>query len=331
MLIIVEGPDCAGKSTLVERLRDRIERREGHSVTVIKKGPPTQHPLDEYVMPLVDYRPEPFEATQRHVICDRYHWGERVYPHLWKRTSQMDDPVWWYTELFMRSRGATVVFPTRPAEAHRRCLDERGDDHGVRSSDLPQLNSLYGRVRAESLLFYTSGDVGDDGALDRIVSHQVSVDQVTCALNPFVTYVGSRYVKTLLVGDVRRQRLALRADGNGHRLGQPSGPGFMPYPATSGHYLLRALLVTNWDLNDVGIVNACDVDDVRDVIKTVNPEGVVALGRNAHLRLRDYDVEHGLVPHPQFWRRFHHRRVRAYGELIRRASSTGEDLLSWRS
>lgn len=317
MLLIVEGPDCSGKSTLAQRLFDRIDELTFR----VKKGPPKSHPLDEYVASLVSYQPS--DATYGaawHGVCDRFHWGERVYPELWSRPTQMDDAVWRYVEMFLLARGAFVVHTIRGIDDHAHCLDTRGDDHGVTSADLPLLLRRYHDVKEDSLLpHHTTSAHCPDDELDEILVQAGLAESVATEVSEFVTYVGSPRAKVLLVGDVRAAGPAPR----------PSFPAFGPYPATSGHYLLRALIAAEWDLSDVALVNACDVDDVRDVVTVVAPTSIVALGRNAFRRLEELDIEHFAVPHPQWVRRFHHDKLRDYGEAIRQAAVFGREDDAW--
>ena len=49
MLIIVEGPDGAGKTTLVAALATALRASsDSASVDVLHRGPPVAHPLLEY-------------------------------------------------------------------------------------------------------------------------------------------------------------------------------------------------------------------------------------------------------------------------------------------
>ena len=119
MLIICEGPDSVGKSSLAARFKQHVERGSGvgeSGVELLHKGPPVLHPLDEYVVPLLHYRP----FRGEHVVCDRWHWGEGVYPQVFPRSTQFDDAVRYYTELFLMSRGAYVVHVSGPEDKDQR-------------------------------------------------------------------------------------------------------------------------------------------------------------------------------------------------------------------
>lgn len=124
MLIILEGPDGAGKSTFARELKHEIERSHpGDTVTVLHAGPPNKHPLDEYVRTLFDYVPD----SDQHIICDRWHWGEIVYPPVLKRSSLLTNTSFMYIEKFLESRGAVVVYVTGEQKNLEECMRIRGD------------------------------------------------------------------------------------------------------------------------------------------------------------------------------------------------------------
>jgi hypothetical protein len=126
MLIIVEGPDGAGKTTLVGQLTEYIVRTTSARVMRLHARPPVP-PTDsfkEYVQPLMGYRTtDPF-----HVICDRWHLGERVYPKILGRETDMTRDIFDRVEMFLESRGAVLVRPYVGAYRLKKRIAERGDD-----------------------------------------------------------------------------------------------------------------------------------------------------------------------------------------------------------
>jgi thymidylate kinase len=304
MLILVEGVDCSRKSTLVERLAERVRQANpGERVDVWHAGPPTKHPLDEYVVPLLDYRP--FE--RRHVICDRWHLGEAIYPRIFGRETKFDLGVQAYAELFLRARGALLVHVDAADADVEDCLRTRGDDL-VNPSQASSILEEFRNRAAASLLptLVVQGFKASEADVDGIYARVLALDFATRTLNPFTTYVGSRRPGTLLLGDVR----------HGHVKGEPNLlPAFMPYGATSGHYLL-ANLVSRYGLQalkHVGIANACDDDDHEALWTLLGKPTTVALGRRASKRTPWATRS---VPHPQFRRRFHYAEGAAYAEEV---------------
>jgi hypothetical protein len=80
----------------------------------------------------------------------------------------------------------------------------------------------------------------------------------------------------------------------------------------------------------IGIMNACDADDVERAVRTtLVPPRVVALGANASEALHKLGIAHGAVPHPQYVRRFHYWAGDLYARAIAQAT-IGGDLLKWR-
>lgn len=308
MLIIFEGPDCVGKSTLAVRLTKDLESSLCGDMTELKhKGPPIAHPLDEYVTPLKSYRP----FRGQHVVCDRWHWGESVYPQLFKRATRQDAAVKYYIELFLLSRGAYVVHVTGPECRTRRCIEHRGDDL-VDVESVKWMHSMFDDCERLSLNAFVRVDghtVYDDRLqYTDIISRASDLGRQAAQLNRFTTYVGPPKPKLLLLGDVRGKSMP---DPDDLR------PAFMPYPATSGHYLLTQL--TRWlnitQLGHIGLANACDVDDVESLWTALGRPYTVTLGRRADKAAGCW--ANGTVPHPQFVRRFKNAHGAEYvGDII---------------
>jgi hypothetical protein len=315
VLIIVEGPDGAGKTTLVERLYTRLRgdeyRRTPHR---LHARPPKEHPLDEYETPLLGYHP----GGDRDVICDRWHLGEAVYPAILRRPTQWDVAVSRHISAFLASRGALLVLLEPPDDVIDRTVTERGDDTVTADQAVAAL-SVYRRAIMRERLVRTLRFSREplDGELDFIIQEAVREERRAHALTPFVTYVGPPTPPVLLLGDERNHAP--------HTL----SPAFQPYPATSGHYLLRHLGVDD-RTQQLGWANACDVDDVAELWRVLDRPRVVALGVNAARRLASLTVPHATVPHPQFIRRFHHRAGHAYVDAIVNAVLTGRSTPQWR-
>lgn len=295
MLIIVEGVDCARKSTLVDRLAERVAQlRLGEHVDVWHAGPPTKHPLDEYVVPLLDYRP----LRGRHIICDRWHLGEAVYPSIFNRATKFDLAVQAYTELFLRSRAAVLVHVDAESADVQACLRARGDELVDPSQASVILDEFRSRASASLLpTLVVEGFKASEDDVDAIIRRANILDYASRALEPFTTYVGPRMPGTLLLGDVRHGHL--RGDATDLRT------AFMPYGATSGHYLFSQIIrrYGYQSLASVGVANACDDDDHEALWTLLRKPRTVALGRQAQKRTPWATVR---TAHPQFARRFRH-------------------------
>lgn len=318
MLIILEGPDCAGKTTFAERIAAAIRHSEPDSdVTLFHRGPPQVHPLDEYVAPLLDYRPE----TGRHVVCDRWHVGETVYPALFDRHTDMTEDVLLYVEKFLQSRGALLVLcVAEPARLVDCALarDNQRDARTVTSALVSFNRYATSRTQLPVLTVDVSDPDGPDveSAVDHVVALANDNDWHTDHLNPFTTYVGPGQPSLLLFGD-RRGPVSTELTHYGQ------WPAFVPRSSTSGAWLFTTLLVETLRvpahrllLNQVGVANACDVDDPYALWSALGKPETVALGVNAHRELRAAGVEYRRVSHPQYYRRFRHNERRAYFDAL---------------
>ena len=106
-LLIVEGLDRTGKSTLA----DIVSEKMGADVLHFSK--PKVHPLNEYLYPLEDMDPD------ASLVFDRYHVGEVVWPEIWDRETPYDFAMHTYVEMVLRSRGAHMVRTLRDMDEIR--------------------------------------------------------------------------------------------------------------------------------------------------------------------------------------------------------------------
>jgi thymidylate kinase len=132
MILAIEGPDCCGKSTLVELLKPHFPR------AVFCGGLPLPSPL----MPVMSYVEVRQEALWRQLydpqklyIADRsFTVSAQVYSRYFKRPL-LFDPTPWIREQFI----VYINVPTRVLESRMR---ERGDEHVAVESSY-ELRSLY--------------------------------------------------------------------------------------------------------------------------------------------------------------------------------------------
>lgn len=315
MLLIIEGGDGVGKSTLVAQVAETLTKLyPDDSVEVWRAGPPKAHPIDEYLAPLISYRP----GRRRHIICDRWHVGELVYPKIFKRDTLMTPEMLLYVELFLKSRGAYLAYIQRDHVDVIDTLTTRGDELVENDQAIPILLAFHRAYRASTLTKSTS-HVSQPDLAEWLVAEAARAELKAQALNPYTTYVGPADAQLLILGDVR-------GPGNPH----PDGPAFAPYASTSGAHLMRALFASLTPRRRFGIANACDVDSVADLLSTLRPEQVVTLGVNAFKATKLITPDIGAVAHPQFMRRFYHKHHAAYGLTLLRAAAGSEDMRSWR-
>lgn len=305
MLIICEGVDGSGKTTLVERLANLLEG----NVRVLHRGPPTDHPLREYELDLQDYRP----GSGEHVICDRWHLGELIYGPLYRGESLLEGAGQLHVEMLLQARGALLVHVDEPLDVVRERLATRGETY-LRPEDVEWVWRQYDEVVYASHL----ETLDSSSSLASITGAAAHLERLAAELADHPTYVGPTRPTWLLLGERRG----------------PKHPeftsAFAPMPGTSGHYLLTHLPRTL--RRKVGIANACEDGDLAHLHRVLGRPGTATLGQLATKTARaelPINVGIGAAPHPQYVRRFWHHHGEAYGQVIQEALR-GRDLLQWR-
>lgn len=318
MLIIVEGPDCVGKTTLVHKLAENLVRRN-ERVEIRHSGPLRKEALIEYEQRLDDYVP----GTGVHVLYDRLHLGELIYGPLKRGESKLTREALLHIELNLASKGALLVIVDSDNDTlvHRHL--ERGEDFvspaellvvadGYRKlqhrhTPVTQFNALRGEAASLPALLISLADALEDDAV-ALALHRSTIGIPLGELKkPHILLLGDR--RGPAQEDVNHQR------------------AFVPYPATSGAYLMRAIDSFAWH-GYTCIANAWE-EDVGTLWSNLGNPHVVALGREAESVCKTQRIPHGVVPHPQWVRRFHYNDMQLYTEAILEAAKTKDAVIPW--
>lgn len=306
MLIICEGVDGSGKSTLVDELKRRLPKAR-----VLHRGPPQRDPLEEYELDLQDYQP----GTGQHVICDRWHVGEMIYGPLYRGESKLKGSGAWHIEALLQSRGAVLVHLDLDLRDVQRRLAKRGEDY-LQAEHVEHVHREYKRLfRQTPVRTLTFSEQLTRENVDHILEVGAHYECKATPLAAFTTYVGPTSPTILALGEKRGPT------------DQRFTTAFAPLGGTSGKYLLDAILPGS--PYQLGLANALE-EDVPQLVKMLRGPAVVTLGVAAHQHLEELEIEHGAVPHPQWVRRFAHNHAREYAAQFFTAAIDGEDRLAWR-
>lgn len=297
--IIIEGPDGAGKTTLADALISHwAEVNPVGRATLLHRGPRVLDSIRDYEMPLQE-----FDLFTDLVICDRWHLGEEVYGPLLRGESKTTAAQFRHIEAYLRARGALVVLLDLPTETIQLRLKQRGGDDADWPIDKIDAlrrgyTQLEERMTLPSLFFLKELDDLDTTALSILWAWQAHAPQP----HPFKT----------LIGDVRSPRYLLLGDQKS-ALGDGLDAAFCPVPGSVGSYFLDLIDPADWV--QTAIANANE-EDLRALIRYVEPVEVVALGGRAAEACQREGVRHRRVPHPQFVRRFQHKQLGRYVKEI---------------
>lgn len=302
MLIVIEGCDRTGKTSFARAIAEVTGAAVRHA------GKPDAHPLELYEASLMSYDPR----VSDDLVLDRFHIGEHVWPAIFKRPTELTEPVARHIELFMRSRGAWYVWAQRNDAKLRYDVAMADPPEPIFSTQVGLIQHAFGDA------FNWAGKNVTTWDFDRMLT---SVERdLTVALakleeqdvSPIWDIIGGQWIgndqpSVLLVGEGFGPEQPGRSD-----IGIP----FVPWRNTSGYYLMRALPDEWW--RDCAIVNAYTdrslgrVNDLAALAHALGEPPVVALGNLASDALFKQDIPHTKIPHPQYWRRFHHDDIDDY-------------------
>lgn len=300
-LIVLEGVDGVGKTTLVERLADMLDE----DVVIKHCGPPKGDILKEYEWTLAtQYRP--FDVD---MVCDRWHVGERVYGPLLRGASKLTPAMVQHIEMFLQSRGAMRLIIDAPLDTVIARFTKRGDDL-VTPEQITAIWDWYRDYAVKYDWAVIDSNITDQH-LRQIIENAQYLEKQASVLELWPSYVGPRWPRYLFLGDAR--------NGNDAAHGRPRYPSaFVPYKDTSGHFLLKALEEAGVP-RSYGVANACEDKLVTALWTTLGKPLVVTLGHNAFRYVRDNTEVpvQGSVAHPQHVRRFRFNECTMYGQEIK--------------
>jgi hypothetical protein len=280
MIIIVEGIDGSGKSTLTETLALRLSCQTHH------EGPPPKEGsvLDHYGHLLQDAR------SKQHVVFDRLALGERIYGPVMRNEDRLGADGWRIFQRLVMASGARQVLCQPKYET---CLANWSSGRPEYISRVTQFKDVYDRYLEMSVPGQIVYDYERD-SLDDLIA-KLHVPRKTLPLN----MVGSPDATYLFVGERGSGAFDLPFFGMSHSSG----------------YLNRALELAGFDERDMTFMNAFSLAGRENMIP-VFPR-VIALGKEAGIVCDDQGVDHHQVPHPQYFARFHHADVTGYATLLR--------------
>jgi hypothetical protein len=335
MMIILEGGDMVGKTTLVAALQAKLTRHRDsehgagpyyHGGLVMGHyGPPEKDPIHEYTSDIEWYRP----GTKIGMLWDRFHLGGPIYGPIYRPTSdregygEMGRAGYRWIELFLASRGAVTFLVRQDEDVIRRRFELLGDDSYTGKIDsVLQVNAAYdeffeGRDCPITYQGNIEGDFIDplkrkdwvNDITDMIIHTAAHHAEMAKSLMLFPTYVGPRDPIAVLVTppSVETPHAACRGT-------------LMPYRASAGEWLLDSLPDDLW--KQIGMVSA--TDDLYQLHHVLGYPNVIALGNASGKALDAINMDHSVVPDLRRTMRFRRDDQMAYGALITLAAQDDE-------
>lgn len=304
MLILLEGPDGGGKTTLATALRH--EWGAESSLTLWHKGPPDppdRCPYEEYELALgTSAAVSVILALNRLLLLDRWHAGDPVYQRYRPgQRTRLTSAGMLHVELVLSSLGAVKVMCLPPLEITAQRVAARGDDF-IDARDLPRIHAEYA-AHAALYNYWVP-----DWELDPAVVAKLLMSRAEESARPAGqlwhqsdgTYTGAVRPAVIFAGDELGGSVEL-----GTRLGftRPFTPKLS---GSCSEWLLSALLAAGI-INNCGLVNSGQPGvDLTELARSQPATRWVALGQQAARRLTAAQVPHQVAHHPQYARRFRH-------------------------
>lgn len=300
-IIVLEGPDGAGKSTLARRLieHDALLSRPRH---MLHRGPIRSDALTEYLRPLDEVIYDATYGIDSVFIFDRWHVGELIYGPILRGRSKLTDVQAMYIEMVLQSLGCRFLHVSQPIHALEARWDVDPDDL-VKKDQLREIANKYWEYT-----FWHDHWATISPTEDAPIPFNVQAVVETKPAPLPGKYIGPRRPRVLLLGDARA--------ANGHNWSWP----FVPQGHLSGDWLIEAMMTAGVNCMMVGIVNACELSthDLYKLWQDLECPAIVSLGRNAEKAWQRLSVSTGLrIHHPQYMRRFHPGDKEVYGKIIK--------------
>ena len=250
MLIVLEGVDGAGKTTLTERLMAQMpEALRMHS------GPLKGDPMKEYEWRLRDYRPD----SSQTIITDRWHVGELIYGPLYRGSSKLSRAGARHVEMYLDKLGAHKLLVTSDIGTIMHRLQTRGEDF-LQSNHVGMVWDFYNEYAVRE--GWTR--IGSDEILNHITTEARRLRADARRLWKFTTYVGPTHPKHLIVTN----------EAGSSPTGRPRYHStFVPYDDQPGAYLLEAL--EDVGLRDYGLISSTEA--MSDAWHALGRPNVVSL------------------------------------------------------
>jgi thymidylate kinase len=125
MILILEGADCSGKSTLAEQIHKQTGYKQLHR-TQPKTEEDKKCMMDEYLQVI---------KANKNCILDRSWYSEMVYGPVMRDASVISYPQMYELERMLTKNGALLIYCTAPEPTlWKRCL-RRGEEYITKPDD----------------------------------------------------------------------------------------------------------------------------------------------------------------------------------------------------
>lgn len=294
MLIIVEGADKTGKTTLCKVIAKRFGYRYHHF------GPPKKRPADEYIDFLL--------SLKQPTVCDRFHLGELVYGPMLRGKVGITPLELLTIERMLRLKRAILIHAATDMDVANERLAVSKQRELVDWTMNINASRLFEKVIAQtnvSTVFRYNGIAHEqlDLMLNVIERWLRLSDKPRGTKYTGIGTTGGR--KLVFVGEQVNKNITWR---------------HLPFDkGLSSEFLAEAFEAAGILERFVYICNADKLTEAEAAALAGPTTRFISLGKKADKKLNEFGVQHAALPHPQWVKRFHYADKRFYAEDIRQA------------
>lgn len=297
MLVIIEGPDKSGKSTLAKEVAKTF------GMDYVHFGKPSADPAMDYVTFL--------KKLSRPTVCDRFYLGEMVYGPMLRGNAGFKLLDLLTIERLCRLRQAVLIYAVTPETL----VKERFLCSDYEAVTLQQNFEAARRFLAVAPgrnlnhIFKYNGSTKEKlsemlNRLEGLLPSLISTAQET---KEICTGIGSVDSPTVLVGESVNPRTT--------RFGLPFDHG------VSADFLMRCVRKARLDERRLYLCNADTIYNVEvEYLARKGGASFTSLGEVADKRLTGLGVPHKKLYHPQYVNRFHHHDHQFYVKELSNAA-----------
>lgn len=288
-IVILEGPDGGGKTTLARYLEQH------HGFKYIHTGPPRGEDL------LEEYGYQLWRATydSQPVVFDRLYLGERIYGPVLRGYDGLGEYGFKLMRRLTKGQGVYEVICLPPYET---CFANWQKSHSDIVKNSHKFVEIYERY--QTYLRTPGFGVWDYTNIDL----RLAGDIVQSGLTEFSSLppdtVGSPTASFFFVGDKANERrldLPFFASGGGN----------------SSEFFNDCLAQAGYSEQEITLSNAYRLDKSVRTFSNIPPKvQVIALGQRAAAVLQQQRVEYVQAFHPAYWKRFHYHHTAPYIEQL---------------
>lgn len=293
MLIVIEGPDKTGKTTLAKAISKSLGFRYVHF------SKPKGRAADEYIDFLINLKDD--------AVCDRFHLGEFVYSNIFGRECGINPLELVTIERVMRLKQSILIHAVTNMKLANQRLVHSTENEIV---DTRQ-NIAAAQGFAKVFPLTNAGPVirYDGSSLDSINKIVDDLRKIQQSLGTPGKYSGIGTItgsKVVFVGEAVNKNVTWRN---------------LPFDkGASSEFLLDVFKAAGVPERAVYICNA-DKLTKQEAMNLSQGSRVtfVTLGKKAADKLSSFGIRHSELPHPQFVKRFHFNQKDSYAAEVREA------------